>query len=511
MKKIFWVIILHLSFIPFPGCFREYKQPAGNGIVVGLEGNPTSLDPRFATGAHSERILPLLFNGLIRLDEGQAFVGDLAASWQSLDERTYIFQLRRGVTFHDGRELTALDVKYTFDYIREPKNLSPCYSAYSPIASIDCLGRYGIRFRLKIPYVSFLYQMNRGIVPAHLGDRRDFQDNPVGSGPFRFIRWEKGVRILLHSNGDYFEGTPRLQWIHFSIIPHTTTRLLEMKRGRIDLLQNAIPPYAVRFFKKMEGTRVITEPGINYKYIGYNLRDPILRHSDVRRAISHAIDRDRIIRYNLKGLAQKATGLLAPSNPVYEGDVMRYEYDPQRAKALLNAAGFPDPDDEGPLPRFKLSLKTSTDRESNEIAQVIVSQLAQVGIAVEKRGYEWGTFYGDIKKGNFQMYSLTWVGIVDPDAFHYVFHSEMIPPKGANRGFYRNPKLDTLIDQSRETQDPSILKGLYSRIQKILAEEAVYTSLWHPHNVLAVRDRFQGFRVYPGGQYTSLKDVCIVE
>jgi peptide/nickel transport system substrate-binding protein len=352
------------------------------------------------------------------------------------------------VIFHDGKELTCKDIKYTFDFIMDPANLSPFYSAFSSLKYIECLDPYTIKFILDSPYASFPFQLTRGIVPAHLGRMADFQESPVGSGPFRFVRWKKGELVYLESFENYGEKATNLKWIIFSIIPHTTTRLLEMKKGRIDLLQNSIPPYAVNYFKQMRGINMIIEPGINYKYIGYNLRDPILGKKKVRQAISFAIDRDSIIKYTLKGLATKARGILSPLHWAYEGNVASYDYNPEKAKSLLDDAGFKDPDGDGPMPRFRLCLKTSTNRESKEIAEVIANQLRKVGISIDRRGYEWGTFYGDIKKGNFQMYTLNWVGIYDPDIFHYVFHSRMIPPIGANRGYYSNPCTSPRLDRT---------------------------------------------------------------
>jgi peptide/nickel transport system substrate-binding protein len=199
--------------------------------------------------------------------------------------------------------------------------------------------------------------------------------------------------------------------------------------------------------------------------------------------------------------------VLAPLHWAYEGNVAKYTYDPVGAKGLLDAAGFPDPDGNGPRMRFTLSYKTSTDMESMEIAQIIKGYLKEVGIGVEVRSFEWGTFFDDIKKGNFQMYSLRWIGVVDPDIFYYLFHSSSFPPNGANRGRYCNPTLDKLLTLSRRTVDRAQRKELYSRIQKILAKDTVYTSLWYRNNLVVIREQFHGFQIYAGGEYISLKNV----
>jgi peptide/nickel transport system substrate-binding protein len=479
---------------------------SGTGIRVGLDGSIATLDPRVAVEARAARIGPLIYSSLLKLDEKGRLIPDLAHSWSQPDAHTYLFQLHRGVYFHDGREVTAEDVRATFAFIMDPRNGSPKRGSYESVRRIQVIDRYTVKFVLQDISVSFPYALTVGICPQ--GSPFRLKSPPVGSGPFRLKHWRPGEEVVLIANPAYFRGRPRLDWIQFRVLANTTTRLLEMKKGGVDLLQNSVPAYAVKFMERIPGVRVIQEPGITYQYLGYNLTDPILQHKKVRQAISHAIDRDAIIEHTLKGLAKKADGVvLAPLHWAYEGNVARYDYDPQRAKGLLDAAGFPDPDGNGPRMRFSLSYKTSTDIESQEIAQIIKGYLKGVGIGLEVRSFEWGTFFDDIKRGNFQIYSLRWIGVVDPDIFYYLFHSSSFPPNGANRGRYRNPKLDELLTLSRRTMDRAHRKELYSRIQKILAEDTVYTSLWYRNNLVVIRKKFHGFHIYAGGEYLSLKDV----
>jgi len=183
---------------------------------------------------------------------------------------------------------------------------------------------------------------------------------------------------------------------------------------------------------------------------------------------------------------------------------MRYEYNPNLAKALLDQAGLFDPDGDGPRPRFALSFKTSTNKLRVAIATAIADQLKDVGIKLEIRSLEWGTFFDDVKRGNFQTYTLTWVGITDPDIFYYIFHSDSLPPNGANRGRYVNPAVDKLIERSRRAIDFGERKRLYSEIQKAIAHDCVYVSLWYNDNVVVMKRNLKGFVIYPGGEYTSL-------
>ena len=298
-------------------------------------------------------------------------------------------------------------MRYTYDWMRDPKNHSPNQGALAVVAAIETPDPQTVRFVLKEPFASFLQNLTLGIVPAHLGDAKDFADAPVGSGPFRWGEWRPGERLVVLAFDDSWEGRPRLDRVVFRIVANETTRLLEARRGSIDLLWNNIPPYAVPFLREAPHLAVTTRPGITYQYLGFNLRDATLQDPRVRRAIAHAVDRDRIVKALFLGLARPAATLLAPENWAHAGDVAAYRHDPALARRLLDEAGFPVRPDGT---RFALSYKTSTDRQGIEMADLVAEDLAAVGIRVERRSFEWGTFYGDIKAGNFQLYSLRWVG-----------------------------------------------------------------------------------------------------
>lgn len=496
------LLLFALSALLGAACSGAAPDPGM--LVVGLEANPTSLDPRLATGATAVRIIPLLFNSLLRLDAAGQPAPELALSWESPSATTYVFHLRRGVRFHDGRELTAADVRYTYDWMRDPANRSPNQGALAVVAAIETPDPATVRFILREPFASFLHTLTLGIVPAHLGDDQRFADAPIGSGPFRWGEWLPGERLVLLAFDGSWEGRPALNRVVFRVVANETTRLLEARRGRIDLLWNNIPPYAVPFLREAPQLEVTTRPGITYQYLGFNLHDRILGDPRVRRAIAHAVDRERIIAALYFGLARPAATLLAPGNWAQAAEVARYPHDPALAARLLDEAGFP------PRPdgyRFALSYKTSTDRQGIEMADLVAEDLAVVGIRVERRSFEWGTFYGDIKAGNFQLYSLRWVGVTDPDQLYYIFHSASVPPAGANRGRYANPEVDRLLEASRRETDPLRRRQELVAAQQQIAADCVYVSLWYPDDIYALARRFTGFEPYPGGQYTSLKRV----
>jgi len=481
--------------------------PADPPFVVAIEAAPTQLDPRLATDAYSERIDQLLFSRLIRSDPTGQKIGDLAERWEMEGETTYTFHLKKNVRFHDGHPLTSEDVRYTFESILDPALASPHRKSFEMISRIETPDAATIRFVLKRPHAPFLSEMTKGIVPKHLAEKNQsaFSSHPVGSGPFRFVRDDPDDAVELAAFPDYFDGAPAIRRLLFRIIPEDSVRLLEVEKGNIDLLQNAFPPDALPRLQQNRRLKIIDAPSTTYTYLGFNLKDPVLQNRSVREAIAMAINRDDITKHLFKGLARPAAGLLPPSHWAYTDSVQAYLYDPSEAKKRLDEAGYPDPP--GPAPRFTLTHKTSQNELARRVAEVIQQQLAEVGIAVAIRSYEWGTFYGDIKSGNFQLFTLSWVGVDDPDIYYNLFHSESTPPNGANRVFYRNPRLDRLVEAGRTTLDPEKRKAIYKEVQQIVAEDLPYVSLWHTMNVAVMKKEVEGFILYPDGDFYSLKEV----
>jgi len=246
---------------------------------------------------------------------------------------------------------------------------------------------------------------------------------------------------------------------------------------------------------------VMDAPGSNYQYIAFNLKDPIFTDLRVRKAIAHAIDRDRIIKYLLRDQARPATGVIPPGNWAYTSDVSMYRYDPEMARSLLRETGQTD---------LSFTFRTSTDEATRLLATVFQQQMKDVGIQMNIQSNEPATFSADIETGNFQAYSRRWIGgNNDPDIFNLIFHSAMNPPDGANRGFYRNPEVDRLIEIGRRETDMEKRQATYQRIQQIVAEDLPYVSLFYVNNVAVISRRVKGMTLYPAGEYEFLNEIEI--
>jgi peptide/nickel transport system substrate-binding protein len=253
--------------------------------------------------------------------------------------------------------------------------------------------------------------------------------------------------------------------------------------------------------------QILESPGTDYSYIGINLRDPVLRDRRVRQAISYAIDRRAIVEYLRRGLATPAIGILPPMSWAFTPDVVTFNHDPARARALLDESGYTDPGGSGRGVRFRLSLKISNLEFNRLQAAVIQENLREVGVALDVRTYEFATLYADVLNGNFQLFTLQWVGVSDPDMLRRVFDSRQVPPAGFNRGYFRDARVDRLIDEATASTDDDRRRALYGEIQSIVAAEAPYISLWHKTNVAVARSTLTGIRLLPVPDFIFLKDV----
>ena len=470
---------------------------------------PTNLDPRIGTDAVSQRLDSLLFSSLVELDDQRIPRGDLAERWDTPDPTTYVFYLRSGVKFHDGRALTAQDVKYTFDSILDRTVTSPKRGSLALIKSVEAPDTATVIFHLYEPYAGFLWEIARpaiGIVPA--GSGADFSIQLVGSGPFRFRSVQQDDNVVLERNPLYFGAAPKVARVRFRVVPDAIVRALELRKGSADVEVNSLTPDMVPVLRQQPAIEVADSPGTNYQYLAFNFEDAALARREVRQALAYATNREEIIRYLYRGQAHASDGPLPGSSWAYEPDIRRYEYDPQQAERLLDAAGFPRPSGTGGM-RMQLALKTSTEESSRLLASVLQEQWRKVGVDLEVRPLEFATLFSDMARGNFQMYTLRWVGANnDPDTFfEYVFASRMIPPAGANRGHYRNPELDSLLARARVEANPQKRREMFSRVQKMIAEDLPYVSLWFTDNVSVHTKRIRNLQLSPTGDYDFLRNI----
>jgi peptide/nickel transport system substrate-binding protein len=479
------------------------QPPDPNTLVMIIESSPTNLDPRVGIDAQSERIDALLFDDLLGRDEHLNVTPALAESWEIPDSLTYIFHIRQGVRFHDGRALTSRDVKWTFDSLLQGKIRTTRAAAYRYVDRVDAPDDYTIIFRMKEPFSTLLWNLSAGamgIVPY--GSLGEMTTHPVGSGPFRYVSSEQDKDVIIERNDDYWTTKAQVHRVRFAVVPDTTTRALELRKGSADIASNALTSDMVLALEKEPRLVVQHAPGTVLSYLAFNLRDPVLRDVRVRQAMAYAIDRRPMIHYLWRDFAQPADSILPPQSWAYDANVPKYAYDPEKANQVLDAAGYPKVNGV----RFHIAMKTSTEETTRLMVAVLQQQLRDVGIALDIRTYEFATFFADVTSGAYQLYSLRWIGgNEDPDIFEYVFDSGKFPPNGANRSFYVNRQLDALIKQGRSETDLVQRKAAYDQIQTILATELPSINLWFLDNVVVHTQRVRNLTLNASGNYDFLK------
>ena len=468
------------------------EPPRTDAIRFGLASAPTNLDPRFATDATSERINRLLYRRLVDFDAQARPVPSLA-TWETLSPTHYRFHLgNEGRVFHDGSRLQAADVAATYASILDEDNASPHRGALQNIQRIEVIDEDTLDYYLDKADALLPAWLTIGILPgARIDSGQSLARQPMGSGPFRLGRWPQRGTLQLVRSAD---GTV----IEFEEVRDPTMRVLKLLNAEIDLIQNDLPSELLAYLRKQDDIDVATSPGSNFTYIGFQMQDEATGQLPLRKAVSMAIDRQAIIKHVFHGAARPASAVLPPEHWAGAASLPELHSSPSQARELLRQAGY---DEQHPL---VLSYKTSSDPFRLRIATIIQQQLAAAGIQVKVQSYDWGTFYGDIKAGRFQMYSLAWVGVKSPDIFRYAFHSTSLPPEGANRGRLNDPHVDQLIEQAMASADADMQATLYKKLQAWLLETLPYIPLWYEDQFYAARSDIIGYRLAADGNFDAL-------
>lgn len=468
-----WLALLCLS-----GC-QPSRDP--HTLVFAVAQAPVTLDPRYATDAASERVNRLLYQRLVEFDAASRAVPGLAA-WQMLDTQHFRLQLRpQAAVFHHGKPLRAEDVKATYDSLLQLQD-SPHRAEFAHIASIQCVDARSLVFTLSRPDPHFAERLIIGILPADLIARgHDFSHQPVGSGPFQFASWDHALQLKRLSDGLH---------VRFEEVKDPNVRVLKLKRGEVDLLQGDLPPELVKYLQGQKNILVQTVAGANFSYLGLNTRAEFLKDVRVRQALAHAIDTAAIIRQVLVPYSRQAAALLPPEHYAGNGQLLPYDYNPAKARQLLQSAGVQLP--------LTLIYKTSTDAQRVRLATILQAQMQPAGIHLQIKSLDWGTFFADVQHGNFQLYGLTWVGIQTPEIYQKAFGSAFVPPQGFNRGGYQDPALDALLAQENW---PAVTRRLHAQLP--------YIPLWYEGQFAASRAEVSGYVPASDGNWDSLAKVSL--
>ncbi len=483
------------------------EQPAyGDALIAGSIGEPSILIPMLAGDSASHDVAGLIFNGLVKYDTDLSVIGDLAESWDiSQDGLVITFHLKKGVKWADGVEFTAEDIMFGYKTIIDEKTPTPYKEDYLQVKKAEMPDHYTFRVTYGKPFAPALLSWGSLVVlPKHLLEgkditKSDFARNPIGLGPFKLTRWSSGQEVVLDYNKDYFEGRPYINRYVYRIIPDSATMFLELQYGSVDMMGLTPIQFTKQtdtpFFKK--NFQKFRYPVPAYTYLGFNLKHPFFKDKRVRQAIAHATDKNEIIDVVLFGLGKPATGPYVPNAWYYNPDVKNYEYDIEKAKALLNEAGWRDTDKDGILDKdgnpFEFTILTNMGNSLREnTATIIQWRLRKIGIKVRIRLIEWSTFINEfIDKRRFEAVILGWSMGFEPDQYD-TWHSSKTKEKEFNFVSYNNPEVDELLEKGRRTFDKEERKKAYYRFQEILADELPYIFLYVPDATNIVHSRFNG-------------------
>lgn len=487
------------------GCGTRARRTPDDTLVVLTDGKILNIDPRFSSTNQELKISHLVLPGLMSVDRPSLEpMPDLAESMTQVDATTWQVILRQGLRFSDGAPLTSADVVYTFASMLDPALESPLRGAWAErLSRVEAVDERTVRFQLVEPVATLPSDLEFGVLSAGAARRGQI----VGAGAYR-VAVHEAERVLLERNPHYHGPPPPMPWIEVRTVRDANARAIMLVGGSADMTQNGLRMDLVDAVAERARVEVDSGPGVILTYLMMHNEDPLLSDVRVRRAIAHAIDRQSIVDVKFQGRAALATGLLPASHWAYEPDVPVYPHDPARARALLDEAGFQDPDGPGGAPRFVLSYKTSADPFRLGVARVIAAQLADVGIEVHVRAFEFGTFFTDIKKGNYQIATMQTAAITEPDYYYTYFHSSRIPsdksPAAHNRWRYRNGRVDELTQAGRREADRQKRLAIYGEVQKIVASELPVVPLWHEDNIVIRHRDVKGYTVLPSASFGGL-------
>ena len=494
----------------------------GGTLVFGRGADAVRLDPADVTDGESVKVLTNVFEGLVAFKAGSTEVEPaLATAWRTSDGgKVWEFKLREGVKFHDGSDFTADDVVFTFE--RQMDENHPCHDGtfaywgymYSMVKNVEKINDYHVKITLSKPYAPFIYNM--ACFPAFIVSEEamtekgvdGFRTSPVGTGPFAFVNWEHDSQITLKAFEDYWNGRPYLDKVLFKVVPENTTRVMGLKGGDLDLVDN-FGPQNVATIKEDENLKLLSQPGMNVAYMAMNQMRKPFDNKLVRKAISWAIDKDAIIRGAYNGKATPAKNPMPPTLWGFNHRVTDYGYDPAKATELLVEAGYAD--------GFSFELwYPSNPRpympEGKKVAQAIQSNLKDVGIEAELVTYDWGTYLDKTEEGEHDVCLMGWIGDNgDPDNFLYVLldKDNAVPGSAGNYAFYNSYLLHQILMEAQETTAGKQQRaGMYKAAQHVIHEDAPWVPIAYMNKFMGAANDVMGYTIHPTGQ-VFLKDTWV--
>lgn len=515
------VIVISMMTLFAVGCAQEKSPETGtkekeaetsNHLTVDLVSGPSSLDPHGANDGNSLYIMSTMYDTLVELDKNLEIQPSLAESLEQVEETVWVAKIREGVKFHDGSELNAEVVKANLDRVRDPEIGSPVSFLFNMIESVEVTGDYEVKITTEFPFAALpshlahpgghiisLESINKDYEAVKNGDNpfKVVNEQPVGTGYFKFAEQASGEYVKVVKNDDYWGEKAKVDSITFKVVPEDMTRFAELQTGDADFIY-PVAAEDVKLVDENEGTHVQQSESANMTYLGMNTTKEPFNDARVRQAISMLIDKEELIAGVLDGIPLLAKGPLAPTVFGYSTDMKPIDYNVEKAKELLAEAGYEN--------GFSTSIMTY-DRTTKNIAEYAQGKLAEAGIEASIESAEIGAYLELTGKGESEMFVGNW-GTVTLDAdygLYAMFHSDNAGAPG-NRSFFANEKVDKLLDEGRRTVDQEERLKIYAEAQQIIVDEAPVVPLFHSVLLAGLSDDVDGFFQYPSS-IPYLRDV----
>ena len=527
MQNLIHTLLLFFILSSLGCSFKNKKNP--ETLTVGLSAIPATMDPRFALDAEGMKIGSLIFQSLVTIGPDMNVVGDAAESWkmeQKGPEFILSFPLKSHLKFSDATPVTCDDVLFSIQEYKSDS--SPFKSAYDNIKHARCeqhiltlhLDSYSEKMLnsdlpvLKIlPRKVFLTEATNSSVinfddfsyknlPSYKTASDRFKEHLVGSGPFAVL--SQGETTITLRPNTHFTKPPQLKKVEFKVIKDDFTRFLQMYRGDLDLAVSTMPKNKVASLERMDFLDVIRRPGLKMAYILVNFKNSTLSSLKNRQLLFQSFNVEEVIKYKLEGLGEPASSILTKANPYFNHELLSLlperpsEPEELRKQILESDAG-----------KAVLLLKTSNTREAVENAKLLTNQMRQYGFRVRHESYEWGTYFKDIKEGNYDLATMTWVGAYDPDIYRIALSRKELPPQGRNRGYYQNPDFDRLVEAGAQETNTDKRREIYKKAQEIAIKDLAILPLWYEDSITVIHKRVKNYTPSLNGDYSNLVEATL--
>ncbi len=490
MKWKTWSIAFALALAVL-SCTAGFAVADNGSIVIAPAADAKTLNPLKASDSYSLYSVYLIYDPLFTIGSDLKPIPVLVTAYENPDDKTYVFHLRKDVKFHDGTALTADDVKFTYDFIRDKNNGNRYANYYDLVDRIEVVDPYTVKFITKEPYAPLVANLNLCIAPKHIAEKDPaaLDAKPIGSGPYKFVEWVPQEKLVLTANTDYWvKGVPKIKDVVLKPIGEPTTRLVALETGTVDIADH-IPPSQTKALAA-KGLKVIPTQPNGYNMLTFNQTKKPFDDKRVREAMTLALNRAEITDFVWYGQNRLLNSPIIPESWAYEPKVKNYGQDLERAKKLLTEAGYPN--------GFEFQLSLEADENVKKFVEIAQQQWAAIGLKGNMVAKEWGAYFNDITAGKYEVCAWQSLDQKDPDVPMYrMFHSKNWAPNGYNWIFYKNPEMDKILDTARTTLDQSKRKELYQQAQNILADDYVCIFLAEYKKFIGTSPKVDGFYYSP--------------